>query len=43
MWSRAIANVGIANTLYLGKINEITFTWYISGVVGALVGAIWNF
>ena len=39
----AVANVGIANTLYLGKINEITFTWYISGVVGALVGAIWNF
>ncbi len=39
----AVANVGIANSLYLGKINEVSFTWYISGIVGALVGAVWNF
>ena len=39
----AAANVGIANYLYLGKLNEVSVTWYISGVVGALVGAIWNF
>ena len=39
----AAANVGIANYLYLGKLNEVSITWYISGVVGALVGAIWNF
>ncbi|MBF96137.1 MAG: Undecaprenyl-phosphate mannosyltransferase [Alphaproteobacteria bacterium MarineAlpha9_Bin4] len=39
----AIANVGIANSLYLGKINEVSFAWYVSGIVGALVGAIWNF
>ena len=39
----AVANVGIANYLYLGKLNEVSITWYISGIVGALVGAIWNF
>ena len=39
----AVANVGIANYLYLGKFNEVSITWYISGIVGALVGAIWNF
>ncbi len=39
----AIANVGIANYLYLGKLNEASISWYISGIVGALVGAIWNF
>ncbi len=39
----AIANVGIANYLYLGKINEFSVSWYISGIVGALVGAVWNF
>ena len=39
----AIANVGIANSLYLGKFNEASFAWYVSGIVGALVGAVWNF
>ena len=39
----AVANVGIANSLYIGKINEVSFSWYISGIIGALVGAIWNF
>ena len=39
----AIANVGIANSLYLGEVNNVSLTWYISGIVGALVGAIWNF
>ena len=39
----AIANVGIANSLYTGTVNEVSLTWYLSGIVGALVGAIWNF
>ncbi|MEC8099867.1 MAG: glycosyltransferase family 2 protein [Pseudomonadota bacterium] len=40
----AIANVGIANSLYTGKINNISSEWwYLSGIVGALVGAVWNY
>ena len=39
----AVANVGIANYLYLEKLNELSISWYISGIVGALVGAVWNF
>ena len=39
----AVANVGIANSLYTGKVSEVSLTWYLSGIVGALVGAVWNF
>ena len=39
----AVANVGVANSLYLGRIDGLTGTWYFSGVIGAFVGAVWNF
>ena len=39
----AVANVGSANSLYTGKVSEVSLTWYLSGIVGALVGAVWNF
>ncbi len=39
----ATANVGIANLFYQSNINNISGLWYISGLLGAFVGAIWNF
>ena len=39
----ATANVGIANFFYQTNLNEINGLWYISGLLGALVGTIWNF
>ena len=39
----AAANVGIANSVYTGNINGVSGEWYISGVIGAFVGAVWNF
>ena len=39
----AVANVGVANSLYLGRIDGLAGTWYFSGIIGAFVGAIWNF
>jgi len=39
----AAANVGIANSLYLGNIYGLSGKWYLSGIIGALVGAVWNF
>ncbi len=39
----AIANIGVSNMLYIGNISGISGLWYISGLVGALVGSIWNF
>jgi dolichol-phosphate mannosyltransferase len=35
----AVANVGIANFLFV----EQRFTWWISGIAGVLVGAVWNY
>ena len=39
----ASANIGISNLLFLGNYSGISGVWYVSGVIGALVGAIWNF
>ena len=39
----ATANVGIANFFYQGNINNISGLWYISGLLGAFVGTIWNY
>ncbi len=39
----AIANIGVANALFIGKIPGSEGLWYLSGIFGALVGVIWNF
>ena len=39
----AAANVGIANSVYTGDIDGLSGEWYISGIIGAFVGAVWNF
>ena len=39
----AAANVGIANSVYLGNVDGLSGIWYISGIIGAFVGAVWNF
>ncbi|MAJ23981.1 MAG: dolichol monophosphate mannose synthase [Rickettsiales bacterium] len=39
----ASANIGISNLLYIGNISGISGIWYLSGLVGAIVGSIWNF
>jgi dolichol-phosphate mannosyltransferase len=35
----AVANVGIANFLFA----EQNYTWWVSGIAGILVGAVWNY
>ncbi len=39
----ASANIGISNLLFIGNIKGISGIWYISGFLGAFVGAVWNF
>ena len=39
----ATANVGIANFFYQENITNISGIWYLSGLLGAFVGTIWNF
>ena len=39
----AIANIGISNILFISNVNGLSGIWYISGIIGALVGSIWNF
>ncbi len=39
----ASANIGISNLLYIGNISGISGIWYLSGLIGAIVGSIWNF
>ncbi len=39
----AIANIGVANSMFIGKIPGTEGIWYLSGIVGAFVGVIWNF
>jgi dolichol-phosphate mannosyltransferase len=34
----AVSNVGIANFLFTHS-----YAWYVSGVAGILVGAVWNY
>ena len=39
----ASANIGISNLLFLSNITGVSGIWYLSGIVGALVGSVWNF
>jgi dolichol-phosphate mannosyltransferase len=39
----ASANIGISNLLYVGNISGISGIWYLSGLIGAIVGSVWNF
>ena len=39
----ASANIGISNLLFIGDIEGISGVWYITGFLGAFVGAVWNF
>ena len=39
----AIANIGVANMLFISNVSGLSGIWYISGIIGALVGSIWNF
>lgn len=39
----ASANIGISNLLYVSNISGISKVWFVSGLMGAIVGSIWNF
>ena len=39
----ASANIGISNLLYVSNISGVSGIWYFSGLIGAIVGSIWNF
>ncbi len=39
----ALANIGVADYIYQNNVNNMSGMWYISGILGALIGAIWNF
>ena len=39
----ALANIGVANILFISNVSGLSGIWYISGIIGALVGSIWNF
>ena len=39
----AIANIGVSNMLFISNVNGLSGIWYVSGIIGALVGSIWNF
>lgn len=39
----ASANIGISNLLFIGNVSGISGVWYLSGLIGAIVGSIWNF
>tara|TARA_B100000575_G_C23131960_1_gene656775 strand:+ start:1912 stop:3003 length:1092 start_codon:yes stop_codon:yes gene_type:complete len=39
----AFANIGVANFIYNGSIAKLSGMWFFSGLIGAFVGALWNY
>ncbi len=39
----AFANIGVASYIYQGNLSNESGMWYFSGILGALIGSVWNF